>query len=90
MKLYANNNLTEMSRPGLTRVNCSETLKGMNFFCGSFMFFSALCLVCPCAHLFISALWSPAGKGLNSWLSFVVSNFDFISFPLLSWIRCGT
>ena len=26
-----------------------------------------------CACLFICALWSPAGKGLTSWLSFVVS-----------------
>ena len=27
------------------------------------------------ARLFIDALWSPAGKGLTSWLSFVMSNF---------------
>ena len=26
-----------------------------------------------CARLFICALWSTAGKGLTSWLSFVVS-----------------
>ena len=26
-----------------------------------------------CARLFKCALWSPAGKGLISWLSFVVS-----------------
>ena len=26
-----------------------------------------------CARLFICASWSPAGKGLTSWLSFVVS-----------------
>ena len=26
------------------------------------------------ALLFINALWSPAGKGLTSWLSFVMSN----------------
>ena len=24
-----------------------------------------LCLLCLCARLFICALWSPAGKGLN-------------------------
>ena len=42
-------------------------------FCGSFMFCSVLCLLCLCARLFICALWSPAGKGLTSWLSFVVS-----------------
>ena len=27
-----------------------------------------------CARLFICASWSPAGKGLTSWLSFVVSS----------------
>ena len=35
------------------------------------------------------ALWSPAGKGLTSWLSFVVSNCEFVTFPLVSWVRCG-
>ena len=52
---------------------------------------SLLCLLClfiPC--MFICALWSPAGKGLTSWLSFVVSNFEFVTFPLVSWVRCGT
>ena len=53
-----------------------------------FMFF--LCLFCLCARLFICALWSPAGKGLTSWLSFVVSNCEFVTFPLVSWVRCGT
>ena len=41
------------------------------------------------ARLFICAFWSPAGKGLTSWLSFVVSNCEFVNFPLVSWIRCG-
>ena len=36
-------------------------------------FYSVLCLLCLCARLFICALWSPAGKGLTSWLSFGVS-----------------
>ena len=36
-------------------------------------FCSVLCLLCLCARLFICAWWSPAGKGLTSWLSFVVS-----------------
>ena len=36
------------------------------------------------------ALWSPAGKGLPSWLSLVVSNCKFVTFPLLPWVRCGT
>ena len=41
------------------------------------------------ACLFVDALWSPAGKGLNSWLSFVMSNCDVVTFPLVSWVRCG-
>ena len=36
-------------------------------------FCSVLCLLCLGARLFICALWSHAGKGLTSWLSFVVS-----------------
>ena len=53
-------------------------------------FFPVLCLLFLCARLFISALWSPAGKGLTSWLSFVVSNCEFVIFQLASWVRCGT
>ena len=44
--------------------------------------FSILCLLCIYAPLFICDLWSPAGKGLTSWPSFVVSNFDFATFPI--------
>ena len=32
-------------------------------------------------HLFIAALWSPAGKGLASWLWFVMFNSVFVTFP---------
>ena len=39
--------------------------------------FSVLCLLCLCERLFICALWSPAGKGLTSLLSFVVPNCEF-------------
>ena len=54
-------------------------------------FCSVLCLLCLCARLFICALWSPAGKGLTSWLSFVVSkcefvrkyDFEIVNFPFL-------
>ena len=46
------------------------------------MFCSVLCLLCLYARLFICALWSPAGKGLTSWLSFVVSA---VSLPLFHW-----
>ena len=45
-------------------------------------FCSVLCLLCLCARLFICALWSPAGKGLTSWLSFVVS---IVSLSLSHW-----
>ena len=31
--------------------------------------------------LFIAALWSPEGKGLTSWLLFVMFNCDFVTFP---------
>ena len=54
------------------------------------MFFSVLCLLCLCARLFIGALWSPAGKGQTPWPSFVVSDCEFVTFPLVSWVRCGT
>ena len=48
-------------------------------------------LSCVCyVFVFICALWSPAGKGLTSWLSFVVSNCEFVTFPLVFWVRCGT
>ena len=33
------------------------------------------------SHLFIAALWSPPGKGLTSWLLFVKSYCDFVTFP---------
>ena len=48
------------------------------------IFYVLLCLVFAmfCARLFICALWSPAGKGLTSWLSFVVST---VSLSLSHW-----
>ena len=53
------------------------------------MFF-VLRLLCLCARLFIYALWSHAGKGLTSWLSFVVSYRELVILPLVSLVRCGT
>ena len=49
------------------------------------------CLVLLCFHarLFVDALWSPVGKGLTSWPSFVMSYCDNVTFPLVSWVRCG-
>ena len=46
-------------------------------------------LLCFNARLFVDALWSPAGKGLTSWLLFVMSNCDVVTFPLVSWVRCS-
>ena len=40
--------------------------------------FVYMCLVVTC--------W----EGLTSWLSFVVSNCECVTFPLVSWVRCGT
>ena len=37
---------------------------------------SVLFLLCLRVRLFIVALWSPAGKVLTSWLSFVMSNCE--------------
>ena len=49
-------------------------------------FCSVLCLLCLCARLFNCTLWSPAGKGLTSRLSFVVAICEFVTFPLVSWV----
>ena len=48
-------------------------------------FCSVFCLLCLCAHLFICALWSPAGKRLTSWLSFVVSTVSLSLSHLYPW-----
>ena len=53
-------------------------------------FCSVLCLLWLCARLFICALWSPAGKELTSLLSFVMSGCEFVTFPLVFRVRCGT
>ena len=43
-----------------------------------------LVFVMLCACLFTNSLWSPAGKGLTSWLSFVMSSCEVVTFPLMS------
>ena len=52
------------------------------FYLGSYALLS-------CSSVFVAS-WSPAGKGLTSWLSLVMSNCEFVTFPLASWVRCGT
>ena len=77
-------------------VGAVKPVKALQYFLRPFQggtsFVDLLCffLFCVCARLFIRALWSPAGKWLTSWLSFVVSNCEFVTFPLVSWARCGT
>ena len=51
--------------------------------------FSVLFLLCFRARLFIDALWSHAWKGLTSWLSFVMSYCEVVTFHLVSLVRCG-
>ena len=48
---------------------------------------SYFCLVLLCfpARLFVDSV----GKGLTSWLSFVMSNCDVVTLPLVSWVRLG-
>ena len=53
------------------------------------MLFPSCFLLCFRARLFIDALCSHAGKVLTSWLSFVMSNCEVVTFPLVVWVRCG-
>ena len=48
------------------------------------MFFLSVFAMPLCASVYT------AGKGLTSCLSFVDSNCEFITFPLVSWVKCGT
>ena len=47
----------------------------MDHLCYSYLMFVML------SQLFNAALWSPAGKGLTSWLLFVTFNCIFVTFP---------
>ena len=48
-------------------------------------FFCLVFAICLCGRLFICALRSPAGKGLTSWLLFMVSNCEFVTFHWYPW-----
>ena len=37
----------------------------------------------------VDALWSPAGKGMIACLSFMMSNCNVVTLPLVSRVRCG-
>ena len=50
-----------------------------------------LCLVfVMLSRLFIAAVWSPAGKGLTSWLLFLMLTVVLSLSHVVSWVRCGT
>ena len=49
----------------------------MNYLC----YFCLVFVMLSQASVYIDALWSPAGKGLTSWPSFVMSNCVFVTFP---------
>ena len=79
------NPLLELCFAKATSVIITKTHKGyVNHLC-------YFCLVLLCFHvrLFVDALWSPVRKGLTSLLWFVMSNCDVVTFPLVSWVRCG-
>ena len=56
----------------------------------SFIIYVLLCLVFVMVlHLFIAALWPPAGKGLTSKFLFVMFSCALLLSHVLSWVRCG-
>ena len=63
------------------------TINRLNHYVGPVMsstsFVDHLCYLClvfvMLLRLFIAALWSPAGKGMTSWILFVMSNCDFVT-----------
>ena len=61
---------------------------------GGTSFVDHLCYLClvigMLSRLFIAALWSPEGKGLTSWLLFVMFIVILLFSHLVSWDRCGT
>ena len=54
----------------------------MDHLCYLFLVFVML------SRLFIAALWSPAGKGLTSWLLVVMSNCHLSYFHIRSELIC--
>ena len=52
------------------------------------MLFLSCFVVLSCASVY-NAFWSPAGKGLSYWLSFVMPNGEVVTLPMVSRVRCG-
>ena len=53
------------------------------------MFFCLVFAMPLCASVYM-CIGVTCWGGLTSLLSFVVSNCEFVTFPLVSWVRCGT
>ena len=71
---------------------CSNKHETCTSFVDLLCFCSVLCLLCLCARLFISAMcfvvtcWERADL-----LALVCGVYcEFVTFPLVSWVRCGT
>ena len=52
-------------------------------------FFSLVFAVSLCTSVCVCSVFACWG-GLASWLSFVVSDYEFVTFLLVSCVRCGT
>ena len=52
------------------------------------VFASLLWIICVISVLRVCLLM-PFSHLLASWLSFVMSNCEVVTFPLVSWVRCG-
>ena len=72
---------------GLVNIFFAENslVKNLDHLC-----YFCLVLFCFLVRLFVDALWSSAGKGMTSWLSFVMSNCDVVTSPsgTLGQVRC--
>ena len=75
---------TSLSSPVFTDCSKAVLLLWILFCYLCFLFVMLSCL-------FIAVLWSPAGKGLTSWLSCMWCFLAFLSLShVVSWVRCGT
>ena len=69
-------------KPGFkpsSKIFFTDRSKAVPFLCGSFVFYVSMF-----SCLFIAVLWSPAGKGLNSWLLLAIVGdvyCIFVTFP---------
>ena len=64
-------------RPGTTELGLQFCKYSIKVFADRFLLVMLHVGVC----LFLAALWSPAGKGLNSWLSSMLCFLVFCHFP---------